>query len=203
MIFCLYEFVMNKDTTTNLEVSKSTEEDQNAILTLLEKSKGLNLSKEERAKQGFVQGVMDKGLLTAFQNGLGVYIIKENQKVIAFAFASKAGIMEKGPIVEAMNVVRNELEGLSTSNIFLYGPVAVEAAFKGLGLLTKMLVRICTDVSKDFEWGLAFVDAENLLSTSIHEHYFGEATATFLYDNRKYFAYLFDPKVIIANYSGR
>ena len=203
MIFCLYEFVMNKDATANFEVSRSTEEDQSSILNLLERSKGLNLSKEERAKHGFVQGTMDKSLLTAFQNGLGVYIIKENQKVIAVAFASKAGIMDKGPIVEAMNVVRNEFEGLPASNIFLYGPVAVDADFKGLGLLTKMLVCICSDVSKDFERGLAFVDADNKLSASIHQHYFGEATATFLYNNRKYFAFLFDPKEIVSRYNGR
>lgn len=185
---------------TSLKISRSTENDQVAILNLLEKSKGTNLNNEEQSKQGFVQGVMTKSLLTKFQNDLGVYTIKDEKDIVAVVFTSKPGITKGGPIVEALNLILKEHKDLSANDIFQYGPVAIEPNFKGRGLLTQMLLYICRNIGSDFKHGLAFVDAENKLSLTIHRHYFTRETTTFCYNDRKYYVFLFDPKTIVSKY---
>lgn len=184
----------------NLNISKSTESEQAEILTLLDSAKGNNLTAEERSKQGFIQGRIDAALLNKFQNGLGVYIAKINQEIVAAALTSTVGITSEGPNVEALNTIFGMYKELAPEDIFLYGPVVVKSDSKGKGLLTKMLLYICSAVGKYFKKGLAFVDEGNQLSLAIHRHYFEKETATFLYRDRKYYAFLFDPKVLLVKY---
>ena len=184
----------------SLKISRSTEKDNIKILTLLEEAKNSNLTLEERSKQGFIQGEIDATLLAKFQNGLGVYIAKIDDELAGVAFMSKVGITNEGPIVEAVNTVLNMYKELSAQDIFQYGPVAVNPDFKGKGILTQMLLYICSTVGKDFKKGLAFVDEDNHLSLAIHRRYFEKESTTFLYQKKKYYAFLFNTRTLLEKY---
>lgn len=182
-------------------IVKTTAADQNQILSLLNSAKGEGLSTAERAKSGFVQGRMDADLVTKFQADLGVYAVKDNENLIAVAFASRVGITDKGPIVLASEQVLQKMDTLKASDIFQYGPVVVASQYKGKGLLTALLLHLCSLFQNDFKKGLAFVEEANALSMNIHTHYFGEPFDTFRFQDRKYYTFLFDPKVLLEKYN--
>lgn len=183
-----------------LIIIRSDENDKQEISDLLKGAVGDGLTAEQRAKNGFVQGAMDDELLTKFQQGLGVYIVKVNDKTIAAAFTSKIGITAKGPIVEAAQSILNKFKDLTSDDIFQYGPVVVSPDYKGKGVLTQMLLFLCATMGKDFKKGMAFVEEANQLSLDIHHHYFGEEETTFIYNERKYYVFLFDPQFLLQKY---
>lgn len=185
---------------TQNTIVKTTAADLDSILELLNGAKGEGLSAEERAKSGFVQGRMDAEIVTAFQGDLGVYAVKEKDNLLAVAFASRVGITEKGPIVLAAQQVLQKTDTLKATDIFQYGPVVVDPKNKGKGLLTDLLLHLCDLFYKDFKKGLAFVEEANTLSMNIHTHYFGEPFDTFMFQDRKYYTFLFDPKALLEKY---
>jgi len=184
-----------------IKIARSEEKDNPQILSLLDKAKGDNLTEEEKAQSGFIQGTIDKDLLIKFQNDLGVYVAKELDKITAVAFISRVGTTGEGPIVEASRVVLEKCKDLSASEIFQYGPVIVKPEYKGKGLLTKLLLFLCLEPGKNFKKGLAFVEEANQLSLKIHRHYFQKEFGTFYYKDRKYYIFLFDPEMLLEKYS--
>ncbi len=200
-IDALYEYYTQYVKREEFKILKSGENDIPEILALLKEARGDGLTTEERAKQGFVQGTIDNDLLIKFQNELGVYVVKKNDEIAAVAFTSKVGITQQGPIVEAARTILNKFKDLSADDIFQYGPVVVKPEFKGKGLLTQLLLFLCLEIGKNFKKGLAFVEEANRLSLKIHQHYFEKEAATFLYKDRKYHAFLFDPKKLIQKYN--
>ncbi|QMV54117.1 hypothetical protein [Ewingella americana] len=64
-----------------MEIIKSGHADTQAILQILSESKGENLTPEQRASEGFTQGSMDESLLKTFQDGVGVFVCKEQGRL--------------------------------------------------------------------------------------------------------------------------
>jgi len=184
----------------DIKIIRTGKEDSVEILNLLEGAKGDNLTIEERARYGFVQGAIDEELLEKFQNGLGVFAVRINGEMAAVAFTSKIGITQKGPIVEASRNVLESCRGLSLVDIFQYGPIIVKPEFKGKGLLSHLLVFLCSEIGSDFKKGLAFVEEVNEISLQIHRHYFEKEFGVFLYKDRKYFIFLFNPETLVCKY---
>lgn len=185
---------------SGLIITKATQSDKPQLLALLEEAMAENLTLEQRAKQGFIQGSFDSQLLTRFISELGVYTIRHTHQIVGAAFTSRIDTSIQGPIKKATDTVFKLYSDLSTNDVFLYGPVVINAQFKGKGLLTQLLLSICSEMSKNFSKGLAFVNSDNKRSLAIHLHYFEKETATFFYLNRKYYAFLFDPKRLLQRY---
>lgn len=181
-------------------VTRSSLADQTEILELLSQAKRENLSLEERDKYGFIQGAIDAKLLTKFQSELGVYIIRDKNEIVAAGFTSKVGILDEGPIAIAAATVFSKERDLQPAEVFQYGPVVVKRGFKGKGLLTQLLLFLCSEVGGNFKKGLAFVEEANKVSLAIHRHYFEQEWGTFTFNERLYYIFLFDPKDLIEKY---
>lgn len=54
-----------------ITTDRSAAHDRPAILGLMDEARGLDLSDDERAQAGFVQGAMDESLLARLQSGPG------------------------------------------------------------------------------------------------------------------------------------
>jgi len=187
----------------NIKIIRSGKNDRTEILTLLENAKGDHLTPDERAHSGFIQGNIDEELLEKFQNNLGVYVAKSNNEIAAVAFTSNIGITQQGPIVKASRVVLDMCKDLSSSDIFQYGPVVVKSEFKGKGLLSRLLLFLCSEIGKNYKKGLAFVEDANQLSLNIHRHYFEREFASFQFKERKYYIFLFDPAALLQKYQSK
>lgn len=184
----------------NIKISKSERSDLASIVKLLEESRGDNLTEEERAKQGFIQGKMSEEMITQFQDDLGVFVAKDDDDIVGVAFASRVGLIKQGPPHLLVETLFEECVDLTAENMFLYGPVVVRADYKGKGILTRLLSSLCSELHHKFQKGAAFVEEANQLSLNIHRHYFEKEVTSFMYDNRKYYIFLLDPKTLLQKY---
>ncbi|CAM2918573.1 GNAT family N-acetyltransferase [Prescottella defluvii] len=173
-----------------LTVRRSGPQDREAILALMNASRGDGLSAAERAERGFVQGSMGEDDLARFQEGTGVFVAEEDGTLAGFAMTSEPGAATSGPPRLAVDAV-----GEGSGRLFLYGPAAVDPRFQGRGVLTKLLAALSRELRDRFDLGVAFVEAANAKSLAVHRHYGMTEAATFVFAGRDYFVFTFAPAV--------
>ncbi|MFD8418570.1 GNAT family N-acetyltransferase [Streptomyces sp. NPDC059466] len=177
-----------------ITVRKSRPDDHRAILSLMDEARGLNLGDEERARRGFVQGVMNQEVLDRFQEGPGVFVAEEAGELAGFAMTSEpVGLPSGHPAAAAVEAVLRAAEGRDPGRLFLYGPVAVDVRFQGRGVLTKLLVALSRELEGAFDLGVAFVETSNERSLAVHRHYGMREAASFEVAGRSYVAFTFTP----------
>ncbi|WP_181762994.1 GNAT family N-acetyltransferase [Rhodococcus spelaei] len=157
----------------------------------MQASRGDDLSPEERAERGFVQGVMDESTLTRLQEGSGVFVAEEDGELAGFAMSSLPGMFASGPAKETVDAVA-ALAPAGT-RFFLYGPVAVDPRFQGRGVMTALLTALSRDLAPDYDLGSAFVEVANAKSIAVHRHYGMDEAARFSIGEREYVVFTFDP----------
>ncbi|MCS3424403.1 GNAT superfamily N-acetyltransferase [Rahnella sp. BIGb0603] len=189
-----------------MQITKSDHHDIAEILSILSGSRGDNLTAQQRGEEGFTQGTMDAELLAKFQSGSGVFVSRdehEGQPVITgVAMTTRGSLAKHGPAQAAYNAIL--ASGVATAEqIFLYGPVSVRKAYRGTGLLTKLLLHICDALKEDFALGVAFVDKENHKSLLIHRHYPMTEAGEFSLNGREYVIFSFEPRHVLAFYQHR
>ncbi|MRT05036.1 GNAT family N-acetyltransferase [Ewingella americana] len=182
-----------------MEIIKSGHADAQAILQILSESKGENLTPEQRASEGFTQGNMDESLLKTFQDGVGVFICKEQGEIAGVAMTSLGKQAKQGVAQATYNAVVSNGK-VPAEQIFLYGPVSVRWEFRGKGILTQLLVHICETLQHRFALGVAFVDKENQKSLAIHRHYPMTEFDTISLNRREYVIFTFEPSRVLAFY---
>ncbi|MGP9436956.1 hypothetical protein ACT3RR_16135 [Ewingella sp. AOP8-B2-18] len=189
-----------------MEIIKSGHADVQEILHILSESKGENLSSEQRANEGFTQGNMDESLLKTFQDGVGVFVCKEQvdgQPVIAGVAMTSLGKLAKHGVAQATYNAVVSNGKVPADQIFLYGPVSVRREFRGKGILTQLLVHICETLQHRFALGVAFVDKENQKSLAIHRHYPMTEFDTISMNRREYVIFTFEPRRVLSFYKNR
>lgn len=189
-----------------MHITKSDHHDIPHILSILNESKGDNLTAQQREDEGFTQGSMDAAMLETFQSGSGVFVSRderEGQAVMSgVAMTIRGSLAKHGAAQAAYNAVLESGQA-SADQIFLYGPVSVRKAFRGQGLLTKLLLHICQTLKDQFTLGVAFVDKENHKSLLIHRHYPMTEAGEFELNGRGYVIFSFDPQNVLAFYQNR
>jgi GNAT superfamily N-acetyltransferase len=174
--------------------------DRPDILNLISEARGDDLTDEERAQQGFIQGHFDESLLERFQNDIGVFIARDDTNVAGFAMASRPGIVSGGPPAKTIDAVQKALPDVSEEELFLYGPAAVARQYQGQDILTKLLTHICSVLREQFSVGAAFVEEANQRSLAIHRHYPMSETTSFTFKDRPYAVFTFSPEEVLEHY---
>lgn len=174
-----------------ITVRLSEPSDRGAIRALMQASTGENLTPEQRAEQGFVQGAMDEETIARFQAGPGVFVAEEDGSLAGFAMTSEPGLFNAGPVKSTVDAVAaHSPEG---TRLFMYGPVAVDAGFQGRGVLSKLLTALSNDLAGRFDLGALFVEAANEKSLAVHRHYGMAEPARFTLGDREYVVFTFEP----------
>ncbi|MFC4603321.1 GNAT family N-acetyltransferase [Rhodococcus kronopolitis] len=175
----------------SITVRKSEPADRAAILALMQASTGEHLTPEQRAEQGFVQGVMDEETLTRFMNGPGVFLAEEDGELAGFAMTAEPSPAAGGPVQGTVDAVTAEVP--AGTKFFLYGPVAVDARFQGRGVLTKLLTALSRELAGRYALGALFVEESNAKSLAVHRHYGMTEAARFAVGERWYVVFTFEP----------
>lgn len=128
-----------------ITIERSNANDHRAILKLMDESRGEHLSAEERARQGFVQGHMDEALLIRIQAELGVFVARDGSTLAGFVVASKASTAGNALATKTANIAA-QASGIPLDKIYLHGPVAIDRRYQGQGLLTQLLVYVCSEL---------------------------------------------------------
>lgn len=173
-----------------IEVSRSSPDDRDSILGLMELARGADLSPEERAQRGFVQGVMDEAALARFEAGTGIFVAREEGHLAGFAMTSSPDAVQIGPPRLAVDAAR---AATVDKRLFMYGPAAVDPKFQGRGVLTSLLRGLSGSLRYEFDLGVAFVEDANRRSLEVHRHYGMVEIPGFTFDSRSYHVFTFDP----------
>ncbi|MGW5350330.1 N-acetyltransferase family protein [Streptomyces sp. NPDC004031] len=178
-----------------ITVRRSRPEDHAAILALMDQARGDDLSPEERARRGFVQGTMTPDLLARLQDGPGIFVAEADSTgdLAGFAITSEpGGLPPHHPAAAAVTAV-TEAADHDLGRLFLYGPVAVAPAHQGRGILTRLLTTLSHTLKDSYDLAVAFVESTNTRSLAVHRHYAMTEAATFTLTDRTYVAFTFAP----------
>ncbi|WP_291105011.1 MULTISPECIES: hypothetical protein [unclassified Flavobacterium] len=121
---------------TRLEVAKLS--DIEGVLDLQKRYLVSNLTEEEK-KSGFVTTPFSVEQLTYVINNEGLFVAKDNNKIIAYIFAESWDFFSQYPIFERMISLFPELSffdfEITSTSSFQYGPVCIDKKYRGKGLI--------------------------------------------------------------------
>lgn len=152
-----------------LEVAKLSNIE--GVLDLQKRYLVSNLTEEEK-KSGFVTTPFSVEQLTYVINNEGLFIAKDNNKIIAYIFAESWDFFSQYPIFEYMISLFPKLKfldfGFSTKNSFQYGPICIDKNYRGQGLINSLFEFMRIHVVKKYPLGLTFINKTNISSLKAH-----------------------------------
>lgn len=133
---------------------------------------------EEDKSDGFVTTSFTKEQLTdLIKKENGLFIAKKDGVIVAYIMAASWSFWSTYPVQAYMiNELPNyEFNGirLSTTNSYQYGPVCINKAYRGSGLLEKIFSFALKSMSKKYPFLVTFVNNINLRSMSAHTNKLG------------------------------
>jgi hypothetical protein len=154
-----------------MDITRVGASDYAGILDLQSRCFIDNLSALER-EDGFVSAEFSLGQFEAMASDLGVVVARDGERVLGYACASRIDFLPRPPILDAMSLC---LEGmmfqgkvLMKASTFVYGPVCIDREARGTGLLRRMFSVLKAELAGRFEFGVAFVAADNHRSLGAH-----------------------------------
>lgn len=153
------------------EIRGATREEYSAILRLQSVNYIGNLAPEER-KEGFLSAQFTPEQVAEMAQDLGTTIAVVAGELAGFLCAFRREFDTGSPVItkmlEAYDAVQFEGKPLSRWNSYIYGPVCIGREYRRRGLLRGLYKAQVTDLSGQFEAGVAFVARNNPHSLQAH-----------------------------------
>jgi len=180
----------------NLELQVAKLDDIDGVLALQELYLVSNLSEEER-KSGFVTTPFTIEQLTHVIKNEGLFIAKDDSKIIAYIFAESWHFFSQWPIFEHMISLFPELSFLdfeiNSTRSFQYGPICIDKKYRGKGLINLMFEFMRIHVVKKYPLSLTFINKTNAPSLKAHtEKLKWTIIADFQFNNNNYYILAYD-----------
>ena len=157
--------------------------------------------RENEKKDGFVTTPFTDDLLVELiEQENGAFIAKERDQVIAYIMAARWEYWSKWPLfqymIEHLGTLSFRGETLSTENSYQYGPVCIDGAFRGSGLLEELFEFARIEMEKSFRFLVTFINKINVRSTNAHiRKLHMELIGTFTFNDNDYLELAYDAKV--------
>lgn len=184
--------------TENIQLEIAKLNDIDGILALQDLYLVSNLSEEEKAS-GFVTTPFSLAQLTEIIGQEGLFLAKDNTKIIAYIFAGGWDFYSQWPIFAYMTTLFPKLEFLdfdiTTTNSFQYGPICIHKEYRGKGLITPLFEFMRKHILKRYPLALTFINKTNIPSTKAHtEKLKWSIIADFQFNNNDYFILAYEMK---------
>lgn len=157
--------------TNSIIIRKAQKHDYPAIIQLQNANTPDQLTDEEK-EQGFVVSSMTEETLHAINENLGVLVAIENDLLAGFVCLATTNPLPDHPIVKAMFNTFPEQKfnhiSLTDYRVFIYGPVLINAKFRGKGILKSLFNAVIEYTKEDFDIGIAFINDKNTHSLAVH-----------------------------------
>lgn len=173
--------------------------DISGILNLQEKYLYRNLTETER-KEGFVTTPFTIPQLEEIINQDGIFIAEnEDAAIIAYAFAGSWKYFEQWEIFNFMvsRFPKLSFHGnkITTTNSFQYGPVCIDKAYRGKGVLNQIFEEMRIVFYKKYPISVTFINKINVISEKAHTKKLGwEIIDEFQFNNNAYIGLAFNMK---------
>jgi hypothetical protein len=152
-------------------ITKATQSDIEGVLELQSKYLISNLSEAEK-KEGFVTTPFTVQQIENIILENGLFVAKHENKVIAYVYAGSWEYFSQWAIFPFMT---NRFENLtfkntdiSTTNSFQYGPICIDTAFRGTGLLNNIFEFMRINLQEKYPISITFINKINERSIKAH-----------------------------------
>ncbi|MBK5212828.1 MAG: GNAT family acetyltransferase [Flavobacteriaceae bacterium] len=173
--------------------------DIDGILFLQEKYLYRNLTEIER-KDGFVTTPFTVDQIEEIIDQNGVFVAEnERAAIIAYAFAGSWKYFEQWEIFNFMVSRFPKLSfngnNITTTNSFQYGPVCIDKAYRGKGVLNLIFEEMRLEFIKKYPISVTFINKVNVISEKAHTKKLGwEIIDEFEFNNNTYIGLAFAMK---------
>jgi L-amino acid N-acyltransferase YncA len=152
------------------------DEDLPGVLALQEANLHANLTDAERG-EGFLSARFGPEQFTAMAAQVGVLVATDDDRVAGYACASELDYNRRFPLLAAMidAFPRTLYHGraLDQAACFVYGPICVDRAWRGRGVLRSLVQALSRHTASRFDCGVAFIAQDNPRSLAAHVHGLG------------------------------
>jgi predicted N-acetyltransferase YhbS len=154
-----------------LQFRRLTDEDCSGILALQEANLFDNLSAEAR-QDGFLSARFSREHLARMDRDVGVLVARDVERVVGYLCASGVELNRQFPLlatmIERYGEVSFQGRALADQKTFVYGPVCVDRAYRGHGVLRGLFRTLLREIPGRFDAGVAFVAEDNQRSLAAH-----------------------------------
>lgn len=163
-----------------MDFRRATAEDFSDILKLQATSFIDNLSTEDLT-DGFLSAEFTCPQLGEIANDVALLVASDKGRILGYLCTCSCDYYKQVPLLATMIRSLDSIlylgKPLSSYNLFIYGPVCIDKAYRGRGLLRGLYEVLQGEVSGKFEVGTAFVSKDNSHSLAAHVNGLGMASA--------------------------
>ena len=157
-----------------MTIKQATAGDIEAILQLQEKYHVSNLTEAEKQTKGFVTMKVTHEQYVHLTSKGGVFIAVANSgDLAAYALTSDWAYYNQWAIIQEMATLLPDFSlensAITTKNSFQYGPVCIDEAFRGQGILGQLFTAIETVYAPLYDFAITFINKQNERSLRAHE----------------------------------
>lgn len=170
--------------------------DIGGILALQELYLVANLSDKEK-EAGFVTTPFTIPQLTEIIGQEGLFIAKDDSRIIAYIFAGSWDFFSQWPIFNHITAQFPNLKfldfNITTKHTFQYGPICIAKEYRGKGLINSFFEFMRIHMVKKYPLSLTFINKINIPSTKAHtEKLKWTIIADFQFNNNDYHILAYD-----------
>ena len=164
----------------------------------LQKRYHVSFINEEEKKNGFVTTLFTPDQLTELiEQEDGISLACDGDKVVAYAMAGSWQFWSKWPLFQYMiaNLPNTQYLGqtLTTENSYQYGPVCIDMAYRGQGVLQKLFAHSARQMNKRYPILITFINHVNPRSFKAHTEKVGlEVIKDFSFNGNNYYELGYD-----------
>jgi GNAT superfamily N-acetyltransferase len=170
----------------------ASEDDAAAMAELFAANHHDVLSEQQRIDQGFVQGRLDTDAMRSLAASRNMLLADDKGQIAGLLGLSPPGIMPSPPppvrvLLDTQELLSWQGNSLSETRWLLYGPVVVDAAYRGRGVARGLFNMAIKEAARRADVMVTFIETSNLHSLHVHIEGFGMRPLTeFVADGRNY-----------------
>ena len=164
----------------------------------LQKRYHVSFISEEEKKNGFVTTLFTPEQLTELiEQEDGISLACDGDKVVAYAMAGSWQFWSKWPLFQYMIADLPSTQYLSrtltTENSYQYGPVCIDMAYRGQGVLQELFAHSARQMGKRYSILITFINHVNPRSYKAHTEKVGlEVIKNFSFNGNNYYELGYD-----------
>lgn len=179
-----------------MEFRRAKPEDITAILDVQAANFIGSLEDTER-RDGFLSMQFTREQFQEMASHVGIVVAVTGDRLAGYLCASSCEFNRPFPLLAAMmqrfDAIDYRDRSLASSRVFIYGPVCIDRAYRGRGLLRRLYETLRREVSGRYDIGVGFVADDNPHSLHAHADGLGMAhVGEFIFSEKGYHILAFD-----------
>jgi len=142
-----------------------------SLLELQETNLFENLPMEQR-KDGFLSARFAAEQFAQMNREAAVVVAEDHRRIVSYACSAGVNFSRQFPILDAMIAAFGRLTYLGMTlidaRVCIYGPVCVDRAWRGRGVLRGVVARMKEELAGQFDVAAAFISKANSRSLAAH-----------------------------------